>query len=165
MHNLYPYHPFLVMPPFRSDIQTLHQIRLLPPSLPSLDADHPTPPLDIENWQVLPSNPNSNPDSAKLLPLTSSRSSTLASLPPGASPSHILNPQPLSLDAPLPVSDDDTVVYALREGFIGEEKKERGGFWSWATGDRGSHRREAHNKEDGEQDLTRMIGIYRLLPS
>ena len=146
--------------------------------------------------------------------MISSRSSSLASLPPGASPPlpnpvnpprnpssypvtppvrtplnkdtrelekdrrnaptavsilNALNPQfspPLpNLDASRPIRDDDTVVYAPSEGSIREEKKERGGFWSWATtGDRDSHRREARDKEDGQQDLMRMIGICTALP-
>ena len=196
--------------PHYQGLQPLHQLRLIPPSL---DTHHPTPPSDDEHWQLLPSDPNSNPEPPKLLPLTSSQSSSLASLPPGASPplpnpvnptrnpssyvgtppvrsSHnkdarerekdrrsaptavsilnALNPQfsppPPNLDAPRPVRDDDTVVYAPSEGSIREEKKERG-FWSWATaGDRDGHRREARDKEDGQQDLMRMIGIYTALP-
>jgi hypothetical protein len=67
---------------------------------------------------------------------------------------------PLSLDA---IRDDDTVE-APSEGSIREEK-ERGGSSSWATGDRDSHRREARNKEDGQQDPMGMIGIYTALPS
>jgi hypothetical protein len=48
------------------------------------------------------------------------------------------------------------VVYAPSEGSIREEKK---GFWSWATpGERDSHRRDIRDKEDGQQDLMRMIG-------
>ncbi|KAI0277856.1 hypothetical protein BGY98DRAFT_977023 [Russula aff. rugulosa BPL654] len=181
------------------------ELRLIPPSL---DTHLPTPPpLDDENWQLLPPDPTGNSDSAKLLPLTSSRSSSLASLPPGASPPlpnpvnptrnpppfagtpplrsphnkdtrerekdrrgaptavsilNALNPQfsapPPNLDVPRPVRDDDTVVYAPSEGSIREEKRERG-FWSWATaGDRDSHRRETRDREDGQQDLMRMIG-------
>jgi hypothetical protein len=193
-----PHHPpFQGLPP-------LHQLRLAPPLSP-LDAHHPTPPLNGDQWQVLPSDPNSNPDSAKLLPLTSPRSSSLAFLPPGASPPlpnpgnpprnpssyavtppvrsphnkdtrerendrrsaaavsilNALNPQssppPPNLDVSHTIHDDDTVVYAPSEGSIREEKKERGGFWSWATtGDR--------DKEDGQQDLMRMIGIFTALP-
>ena len=202
-----PHHPHF------QGLQPLHQLRLIPPSL---DAHQPTPPPEDDQWQVLP-DPNSNSDPAKLLPLISSRSSSLASLPPGASPPlpnavnptrnptsyavtpparsphnkdtrerekdrrsaptavsilNALNPQfqppppnPPNLDAPRPIRDDDTVVYAPSEGSIREEKKERGGFWSWATtGDRDSHRREARDKEDGQQDLMRMIGIYTALP-
>jgi len=142
--------------------------------------------------------------------LTSSRSSSLASLPPGASPplanppisaprtgspfpgtptlrpSHnkdprerekdrrpgttavsilnALNPQfsppPSSVDVTRSVRDDDTVVYAGSEGSIREEKKERGGFWSWATpGERDNHRRDVREREEGQHDLMRMIGI------
>lgn len=203
-HAPQPHHPHF------QGLQPLHQLRLIPPSL---DVHHPTPPPDDEQWQVLPSDPNNNSDTAKLLALTSSRSSSLASLPPGASPPlpnpisptrnppsyagtpplrsphnkdtrerekdrrsaptavsilNALNPQfsppPPTLDAPRPVRDDDTVVYAPSEGSIREEKKERGGFWSWATGDRDGHHREARDKEDGQQDLMRMIGIYTALP-
>jgi hypothetical protein len=219
IHNLYilsrqqefqapqPHHPHF------QGLQPLHHLRLIPPSL---DAHHPTPPPEEDNWQLLPSDPTSNSDSAKLLPLTSSRSSSLASLPPGASPPlpnpviptrnpppfagtpplrsphnkdtrerekdrrsaptavsilNALNPQfspppPPNLDVPRPVRDDDTVVYAPSEGSIREEKKERGGFWSWATtGDREGHRREARDKDDGQQDLMRMIGMCTALPS
>jgi hypothetical protein len=54
------------------------------------------------------------------------------------------------------------VVYAPSEGSIREEKK---GFWSWATpGERDSHRRDIRDKEDGQQDLMRMIGICPALP-
>jgi hypothetical protein len=57
--------------------------------------------------------------------------------------------------------DDDTVVYAPSEGSIREEKKERGGFWSWANPtDRDNHRRDIREKEDGQQDLMRIIGIF-----
>ena len=201
-----PHHPH-----FQGGLQPLHQLRLIPPSL---DTHLSTPPpLDDENWQLLPPDPTGNSDSAKLLPLTSSRSSSLASLPPGASPPlpnpvnptrnpppfagtpplrsphnkdtrerekdrrgaptavsilNALNPQfsapPPNLDVPRPVRDDDTVVYAPSEGSIREEKRERG-FWSWATaGDRDSHRRETRDREDGQQDLMRMIGIYTAFP-
>jgi hypothetical protein len=151
-------------------------------------------------------------ETAKLLPLTSSRSSSLASLPPGASPplanppvtttrtaspfpgtnsvrsSHpkearerekarggaaavsilnALNPQfpppppGTNVDATRTLRDDDTVVYAPSEGSIREEKRERGGFWAWASsgGERDRDRREIHPREDGQQDLMRMIGI------
>ncbi len=91
------------------------------------------------------------------------------SAPTAVSILNTLNPQftppPTNLDAPRPIRDDETVVYAPSEGSIREEKKERGGFWSWATtGDRDGHRREARDKEDGQQDLMRMIGIYSALP-
>ena len=184
-----PHHPHF------QGLQPLHQLRLIPPSL---ETHHPTPPPDDDQWQALPSYPNSNSDAAKLLPLISS----LASLPPRASPPlpypvnptrnpspyavptpvrsprnkdtrerekdrrsaptavSILNvldsqftPPPPNLDASRPIRDDDTVVYAPSEGSIREEKKERGGFWSWAT-----------TGEDGQQDLMRMIGIYTVLP-
>ena len=152
------------------------------------------------------------------MPLTSSRSSSLASLPPGASPplanpqpvnsprtvspfppgtpqlrsSHpkdtrerekdrrsanpavsilnALNPQfsppPPNIDVTRPIRDDDTVVPVPSEGSIREEKKERGGFWSsWANpSDRDSHRRDIRDREDGQQDLMRMIGISSPLP-
>jgi hypothetical protein len=162
---------------------------------------------DDESWHVLPSDVNANPEAAKHLPLNSSRSSSLASLPPGASPpvpnppisaprtgspfpapnairpSHTkepkepqrerraspaavsilnaLNPQfsptPVNLDTQRPNRDDDTVVFSQSDASIREEKKERGGFWSWAN----SHERENHRREihDGQQDLMRMIGI------
>ena len=59
--------------------------------------------------------------------------------------------------------DDETVVYAPSEGSIREEKKT--GFWSWATpSERDNHRRDIRDKEDGQQDLTRMIGICPALP-
>jgi hypothetical protein len=170
-----------------------------------------TPSSDEEHWHVLPSEPTNNSDTVKLLPLTSSRSSSLASLPPGASPplanppintprtaspfsgtpsirsSHTkeaqvqkdrragnpavsilnaLNPQfspappSANLDAPRSIRDDETVVYAPSEGSIREEKKERG-FWSWASpSERDSHRRDVRDKEDGQHDLMRMIGIF-----
>ena len=74
---------------------------------------------------------------------------------------NVLNPQfsppPPNPDASHPVRDDNTTVYALSEGSVREEKKERSSFWSWATtGDR--------DKEDGQQDLMRTIGIYTALP-
>ncbi|KAH9988894.1 hypothetical protein BJV77DRAFT_1019728 [Russula vinacea] len=159
-----PHHPhFQSIPP-------AHQLRLIPPSL---ESHHPTPPSDDEHWHVLSSDPINNPESAKLLPLTSSRSSSLASLPPGASPPlpnppcptavsilNALNPQysppSANLDLSRPVHDEQTVVYAPSEGSIREEKKS---FWSWATpGERDNHRRDIRDKEDGQQDLTRMIG-------
>ena len=74
---------------------------------------------------------------------------------------NVLNPQ-FSPPTPNPdgsrlVRNDDTAVYGLSEGSVREEKKERSGFWSWATtGDR--------NKEDGQQDLMRTIGINTALP-
>ena len=61
--------------------------------LPSLDAHHPTPPPDDDHWQNLPPDPISNLDMAGLV-LTSSPSSSLASLPIEASPPlpHPINP-------------------------------------------------------------------------
>ncbi|KAI0255530.1 hypothetical protein BJV78DRAFT_1358700 [Lactifluus subvellereus] len=197
-HASQPQHPHY------QSIQPLPHLRPIPENR---DA-HTAPSSDDENWHVLPSDIN-NSDTAKLLPLTSSRSSSLASLPPGASPpianppittprtsspfpgtnsirsSHTkeprerekerrgspaavsilnaLNPQythpPVNLDAPRPNRDDETVVYAPSEGSIREERKERGSFWSWASpGERDSHRRDIRERDDGQQDLMRMIG-------
>jgi hypothetical protein len=198
-HASQPQHP-----PYQS-IQPLHHLRPIPENRDS----HTTPPSDDENWQVLPSDVNNSSDANKLLPLTSSRSSSLASLPPGASPpianppistprtaspfpgansirsSHpkeprerekerrgspaaisilnALNPQftpPANLDAPRPNRDDEALVFTQSDGSIREEKKERGGFWSWASsGERDSHRRDIRERDDGQQDLMRMIGI------
>jgi hypothetical protein len=80
-----------------------------------------------------------------------------------------LNPQfsppSANLDVSRPVRDDETVVYAPSEGSIREEKKERSGFWSWATpGERDGHPRDVRDEEDGQQDLMRMIGICPALP-
>lgn len=201
-HVTQPHHPHF------QPIQALHQLR---PTSASRDTHHPPPSSDDEHWHVLPSESNHSSETAKLLPLTSSRSSSLASLPPGASPplanppitttrtaspfpgtnsirsSHpketrerekdrrggaaavsilnALNPQfapppPTTVDATRPHRDDDTVVYAPSEGSVREEKRERGGFWAWASsgGERDRDRREIHPREDGQQDLTRMIG-------
>jgi hypothetical protein len=100
---------------------------------------------------------------------TREREKNRRSVPTAVSILNALNiqfsPPPPNLDASRPIRDDDTVVYAPSEDSIREEKKERGGFWSWATtGDRDSHRREARDKEDGQRDLMRMIGIYTALP-
>jgi hypothetical protein len=81
-----------------------------------------------------------------------------------------LNPQfstpPPNVDVTRTVRDDDTVVHAPSEGSIREEKKERGGFWSWANpSDRDSHRRDVRDREDGQQDLMRMIGIFFISPA
>ena len=202
-HAVQPHHPHF------QQIQALHQLR---PTSASRDTHHPAPPSsDDEHWHVLPSETNHSTETAKLVPLTSSRSSSLASLPPGASPplanppvtttrtaspfpgtnsvrsSHpkearerekprggaaavsilnALNPQftpspPTNVDATTrSLRDDDTVVYAPSEGSVREEKRERGGFWAWASSG-GEHRdrREIHPREDGQQDLMRMIGI------
>ncbi|KAI0270754.1 hypothetical protein BC834DRAFT_863090 [Gloeopeniophorella convolvens] len=167
---------------------------------------HP-PSSDDEHWHILPNDPNNPTDPAKPPPLTSSRSSSLASLPPGASPplpnptaniprttspfstggppsrgSHgketrerekerrggaaavnilnALNPQfappPANFDSTRSVRDDETVMYAPSEGSIREDRERRGGFWSWGSGDK--DRRELRDREDGQQDLMRMIG-------
>ncbi|KAI9461993.1 hypothetical protein BJY52DRAFT_1185334 [Lactarius psammicola] len=183
------------------------------PLPPPETTHHPAPSSDDEHWHVLPSESNHNAEAAKLVPLTSSRSSSLASLPPGASPPlanppvtttrtaspfsgansarsphpketrerekdrrggaaavsilNALNPQfappppaPTNVDATRTLRDDDTVVYAPSEGSVREEKRERGGFWAWASsgGERDRDRREIHPREDGQQDLMRMIG-------
>ena len=83
------------------------------------------------------------------------------SAPTAVSILNALNPQysppSANLDLSRPVHDEQTVVYAPSEGSIREEKKS---FWSWATpGERDNHRRDIRDKEDGQQDLTRMIGI------
>lgn len=193
-------------------ISALHQLR---PSSASRDTHHTTTSSDDEHWHVLPSESNHN-DTAKLVPLTSSRSSSLASLPPGASPPlanppvvttrtaspfpgtnsvrsphpkenrerekdrrggaaavsilNALNPQfapppPSNVDT-RSLRDDDTVVYAPSEGSR-EEKRERGGFWAWASsgGERDRDRRDIHPREEGQQDLTRMIGIRLWFPA
>ena len=197
--------------PHYHSIQPFHQLR---PIVSSHDGHHhPTPSSDDENWHLLaadPGNPTEPPP--KLVPLTSSRSSSLASLPPGASPplpnppvnsprtvspfpgtppvrpSHnkdtrerdkdrrggnpavsilnALNPQfsapPSGHDVPRSVRDDDpaAVQHATSEGSIREEKKERG-FWHWANpGDRDNHRRDIRERDDGQQDLMRMIGNF-----
>lgn len=86
----------------------------------------------------------------------------------GLQPLHALSPQfsppPPNLDVSRPIRDDDAVMHVSSESSTRGEKKERGGFWSWAiTGDRDSDRREAHDKDD--YDLARMIGIiYTALP-
>jgi hypothetical protein len=203
-HATQPHHPHF------QPLQALQQLR---PSTASRETHHPAAPSsDDEHWHVLPSDTNHTSETAKLLPLTSSRSSSLASLPPGASPplanppvtttrtaspfpgtnsvrsSHpkearerekarggaaavsilnALNPQfpppppGTNVDATRTLRDDDTVVYAPSEGSIREEKRERGGFWAWASsgGERDRDRREIHPREDGQQDLMRMIGI------
>ncbi|KAH8977421.1 hypothetical protein EDB92DRAFT_1917348 [Lactarius akahatsu] len=203
-HATQPHHPHF------QPLQALHQLR---PTSAARDTHHPAPSSDDEHWHVLPSESNhSSAETAKLVPLTSSRSSSLASLPPGASPplanpsatttrtaspfsgtntarsSHpketrerekdrrggaaavsilnALNPQfapppPTNVvDATRTIRDDDTVVYAPSEGSVREEKRERGGFWAWASsgGERDRDRREIHPREDGQQDLMRMIG-------
>ncbi|KAH9996151.1 hypothetical protein BJV74DRAFT_828545, partial [Russula compacta] len=197
-----PHHPIYLQ---HQSIQPLHQLRPIPQSH---DVHHPTPSSDDEHWHVL-SDTNTSSDTARLLPLTSSRSSSLASLPPGASPPlanppiittrtaspfpgtpsvrssnnkdtrerggdrragatavsilNALNPQfsapPASVDTTRSLRDDETVLYAPSEGSIREEKKERGGFWSWASStERDSHRRDIRDKEDGQHDLMRTIG-------
>jgi serine/threonine protein kinase len=116
-----------------------------------------------------PGNPPRNPSSYAVTPParsphnkdTRERENDRRSAPTAVSILNALNPEflpPLpNLDVSRPIRDDDTVVYAPSEGSIREEKKERGDFWSWATtGDR--------DKEDGQQDLMRMIGIYTALP-
>jgi hypothetical protein len=201
-HATQPLHPQF------QPIQALHQLR---PTSASRESHPAAPPSsDDEHWHVLPSESNHSVETAKIVPLTSSRSSSLASLPPGASPplanppitttrtaspfpgtnsvrpSHpkerekdrrggaaavsilnALNPQfappppPTNVDATRPIRDDDTIVYAPSEDSIREEKRERGGFWAWASsgGEHNRDRREIHPREDGQQDLTRMIGI------
>jgi len=155
---------------YRVVLEFLHQPSQLPPSL---DAHHPTPSVDDDNWQVLLSDP------ANLLSFTSSPSSSLASLNPLAfsplpipnNPTRnsfgILNSQfslpPFNLDASRPVRDDDTVIYVPSEGPTSEEG-EHGGFGSWALmGNHDGHRREAREKDDGQQAIMRTIGIYTSL--
>ncbi|KAF8267754.1 hypothetical protein EI94DRAFT_1729519 [Lactarius quietus] len=203
-HPAQPHHPQF------QPIQALHQLR--PTSASHENTHHPAAPSsDDDHWHVLTSDSNNSAETAKLVPLTSSRSSSLASLPPGASPplanppvtttrtaspfsgtnsvrsSHpketrerdkprggaaavsilnALNPQfaptPQSNNEATRSRDDDTTLYVPSEGSVREEKRERGGFWAWASSggerDRDRDRREIHPREDGQQDLMRMIG-------
>ncbi|KAI0299014.1 hypothetical protein B0F90DRAFT_1810761 [Multifurca ochricompacta] len=191
-HASQPHHPHY------HSLQALHQLRSTPSSRDN--HHHQQTSSDDDHWHVLPSDPSNTPDTTKHVPLTSSRSSSLASLPPGASPplanppintprtaspfpgtnsvrsSHTkdsrerekdrrggtaavsilnaLNPQfappPQTFDPTRSLRDDETVVYAPSEGSIREERKERGGFWSWAsTGERDRDRRDIRDREDG----------------
>ena len=81
-----------------------------------------------------------------------------------------LNPQfspPLSTNVDATtrsLRDDETLVYAPSEGSIREENRERGGFWVWSSSG-GERDRDRRDREEGPQDLMRMIGIKQCAPT
>ena len=195
-------------------IQPLYQLRSL---LPSHDAHHhTTTSSDGDNWHVLAADPNNAPEPPKLVPLSSSRSSSLGSSPPGVS-SPLVNPQPVNSPRtvspfmgtpqlrsshpndtrerekdgrsanpavgtstpqtpgyrPCPPTPTSHVRFAVTTPLcthpakvpFAKKKEERGGSWSWEDpGDRDCHRRDIRDRDDGQQDLHRMIGISSSWP-